>query len=176
MSYTFSRRAFLKYSAVTAVAAMGAGMLGGCSTQDPNNPSRTSLGKITNMQISATLESFNMTTGAFTFSLLSGRTNPEMFDRYCIAIKVLDENKKTLKYYDGDDLSFEIKSGFANRPYLKTNDEAVFNFKIKNFTAVKPGQTVYFQYIPVSDAPSYSMIWSLTNPKKAASGSSSTTK
>lgn len=30
MSYTFSRRAFLKYSATTAVAMAGAGLLGGC--------------------------------------------------------------------------------------------------------------------------------------------------
>lgn len=38
MSYTFSRRAFLKYSAATAVAVAGASLLGGCEYQDPNNP------------------------------------------------------------------------------------------------------------------------------------------
>ena len=38
MSYTFSRRAFLKYSATTAVAMAGAGLLGGCEFKDPNNP------------------------------------------------------------------------------------------------------------------------------------------
>ena len=38
MSYTFSRRAFLKYSAATAVAVAGASLLGGCEYQDPQNP------------------------------------------------------------------------------------------------------------------------------------------
>lgn len=38
MSYTFSRRAFLKYSAATAVAVAGASLLGGCEYQDPKNP------------------------------------------------------------------------------------------------------------------------------------------
>ena len=35
MSYTFSRRDFLKYSALTAVAVAGAGLLTGCEIQDP---------------------------------------------------------------------------------------------------------------------------------------------
>ena len=38
MSYKFSRRDFLKYSALTAVAVAGAGLLSGCEIQDPNNP------------------------------------------------------------------------------------------------------------------------------------------
>ena len=38
MSYIFSRRDFLKYSALTAVAVAGAGLLTGCEVQDRNNP------------------------------------------------------------------------------------------------------------------------------------------
>ena len=34
MSYTFSRRDFLKYSALTAVAVAGAGLLTGCHEED----------------------------------------------------------------------------------------------------------------------------------------------
>ena len=44
MSYTFSRRDFLKYSAMTAVAVAGAGLLTGCEIQDPNNPVIKKLG------------------------------------------------------------------------------------------------------------------------------------
>ena len=44
MSYTFSRRDFLKYSALTAVAVAGAGLLTGCEIQDPNNPVIKKLG------------------------------------------------------------------------------------------------------------------------------------
>ena len=41
MSYTFSRRDFMKYSAVAAVAVAGSGMFTGCSTSNPNRPSAT---------------------------------------------------------------------------------------------------------------------------------------
>lgn len=39
MSYTFSRRDFMKYTALTAVAIAGSGMLTGCS--NPNRPAGT---------------------------------------------------------------------------------------------------------------------------------------
>lgn len=39
MSYTFSRRDFMKYTALTAVAIAGSGMLTGCS--NPNQPTGT---------------------------------------------------------------------------------------------------------------------------------------
>ena len=41
MSYTFSRRDFMKYSAVAAVAVAGSSMFTGCSTTNPNRPSAT---------------------------------------------------------------------------------------------------------------------------------------
>ena len=39
MSYTFSRRDFMKYSALTAVAVAGSSMFTGCSSGNPNQPS-----------------------------------------------------------------------------------------------------------------------------------------
>lgn len=41
MSYTFSRRDFMKYSAVAAVAVAGSSMFTGCNTSNPNRPSAT---------------------------------------------------------------------------------------------------------------------------------------
>lgn len=38
MSYTFSRRDFMKYSAVAAVAVAGSSMFTGCSASNPNRP------------------------------------------------------------------------------------------------------------------------------------------
>lgn len=38
MSYTFSRRDFMKYSAVAAVAVAGSSMFTGCGTSNPNRP------------------------------------------------------------------------------------------------------------------------------------------
>lgn len=41
MSYTFSRRDFMKYSAVVAVAVAGSSMFTGCGFSNPNRPSAT---------------------------------------------------------------------------------------------------------------------------------------
>lgn len=41
MSYTFSRRDFMKYSAVAAVAVAGSSMFTGCGFSNPNRPSTT---------------------------------------------------------------------------------------------------------------------------------------
>lgn len=41
MSYTFSRRDFMKYSAVAAVAVAGSSMFTGCGASNPNRPSAT---------------------------------------------------------------------------------------------------------------------------------------
>ena len=38
MSYTFSRRSFLKYTAVAAVAVAGSALLAGCEVQIPTIP------------------------------------------------------------------------------------------------------------------------------------------
>lgn len=45
MSYTFSRRDFMKYSAVAAVAVAGSSMFTGCSTSNPNRPFGTYTGE-----------------------------------------------------------------------------------------------------------------------------------
>lgn len=62
MSYTFSRRAFLKYSAATAVAMVGAGLLNGCEYQDPKNPvCKTLPGALTSdLQVRAGLRSMKI--------------------------------------------------------------------------------------------------------------------
>ena len=72
MSYTFSRRDFLKYSAMTAVAVAGAGLLTGCEIQDPNNPVIKKLGYGTTLGTTGgLLESVDTegTDGVFTFTV-----------------------------------------------------------------------------------------------------------
>ena len=49
MSLTFSRRSFLKYTAVAAVAVAGSSLLTGCKDDD-NKATRTEYGKITVLQ------------------------------------------------------------------------------------------------------------------------------
>ena len=72
MSYTFSRRDFLKYSALTAVAVAGAGLLTGCEIQDPNNPVIKKLGYGTTLGTTGgLLKSVDTegTDGVFTFTV-----------------------------------------------------------------------------------------------------------
>ena len=53
MSLEFSRRAFLKYSAVAAVALAGAGVFSGCEQSDPYNLYMYKAGEMTVLQVTA---------------------------------------------------------------------------------------------------------------------------
>ena len=79
MSYTFSRRDFLKYSAMTAVAVAGAGLLTGCEIQDPNNPVIKKLGYGTTLGTTGgLLKSVDLdgTAGVFTFTVKNNSDAP----------------------------------------------------------------------------------------------------
>ena len=97
MSYTFSRRAFLKYSAATAVAVAGASLLGGCEYQDPKNPvCKTLPGAIkSDLQVIAGLKSMKIEKGTCTLEvdIESARANPIPLDpyRFSVAVKDLSE-------------------------------------------------------------------------------------
>ena len=79
MSLTFSRRSFLKYTAVAAVAVAGSSLFTGCS-KDDNKATRTEYGKITVLQAQSTLSgaTYDASKGelTFDFSVKCGRGNP----------------------------------------------------------------------------------------------------
>lgn len=99
MSYTFSRRDFLKYSAMTAVAVAGAGLLTGCEIQDPNNPVIKKLGYGTTLGTTGgLLKSVDTegTTGVFTFTVKNNSDAPlRMTPNDIFTVKVLDATGKT---------------------------------------------------------------------------------
>lgn len=101
MSYTFSRRAFLKYSAATAVAVAGASLLGGCEYQDPNNPVSKALpSAITSeLQVICGLRGLKIENGTCTMEvdIESGRANPIPLDpyRFSLAIKDAEASRST---------------------------------------------------------------------------------
>lgn len=166
MSYTFSRRAFFKYSAAAAVAVAGASLLGSCSGQDPNNPKSTKLGgKIVNMQVTGCLDDLDMTTGAFQFSVKSERENPIIFDTGRFAVTVLDDKANAIAFYLSEKLTLsEIVSYTSTKkelPRLNKGDSITAKFTVAGFTAVAAGQTVRIQYIPVVDMPTYSLTWEI---------------
>ena len=115
MSYTFSRRDFLKYSALTAVAVAGAGLLTGCEIQDPNNPVIKKLGYGTTLGTTGgLLKSVDTegTDGVFTFTVKNNSDAPlrmttpiELF-----TVEVLDA-KGNRKWNNNFNLTIEAVPG-----------------------------------------------------------------
>ena len=107
MSYTFSRRAFLKYSAATAVAVAGASLLGGCEYQDPKNPvCKTLPGAIkSDLQVIAGLKSMKIENGTCTLEvdIESARANPIRLttDCFSIAVKDSEDNQRYFSLRNG---------------------------------------------------------------------------
>ena len=128
MSYTFSRRAFLKYSAVTAVAVVGAGLLNGCEYQDPKNPvCKTLPGALTSdLQVRAGLRSMKIEGDVCTLEvdIESARANPIPLDPYRFSVAVKAEgylayqNDKLQVIYP-DSLSHQVKQGETFTYYVK---------------------------------------------------------
>ena len=104
MSYTFSRRAFLKYSAATAVAVAGASLLGGCEYQDPQNPVSKKLpSAITSeLQVIAGLKTMKIAGGTCTLEvdIESARANPIPLDPYRFSVAVKGTEDKPVYFSD----------------------------------------------------------------------------
>lgn len=118
MSYTFSRRDFLKYSALTAVAVAGAGLLTGCEIQDPNNPVIKKLGYGTTLGTTGgLLKSVDTegTDGVFTFTVKNNSDAPlRMTPNDIFTVKVLDA-KGNSKWNNNFSLTIEAVRGRTAR-------------------------------------------------------------
>ena len=163
MSYTFSRRAFLKYSAATAVAVVGAGLLNGCEYQDPKNPvCKTLPGALTSdLQVIAGLRSMKIEGGVCTLmvDIESARAIPIRLTTDCFSIAVKDSagspryfslNKGGVQFLDAENLRIEQKK------------PVTLHLAAANFPELQDGDTVVFQYIPIRDNSEYSMNWEIT--------------
>ena len=173
MSYTFSRREFLKYSAATAVAMAGAGLLGGCEYQDPNNPVSKKVGTYLDsaLQLRAGLRDMKIdhSTCTLTVDIQSARENPFKLYPSCFSVSVsgvdvdAEGNTKTVQRY------FSMNEGgvkFLNATSVLVSKK---NPKVEglqmvapNFPELKDGDTVLFQYIPESNMSNYSLNWEIT--------------
>lgn len=163
MSYTFSRRAFLKYSAATAVAVAGASLLGGCEYQDPKNPvCKTLPGAIkSDLNVIAGLKSMKIesNTCRLEVDIESALANPIRLTTDCFSIAVKDSEGKS-RY-------FSMNYGgvqFLNAENLRIEQKKPITLHLAaaNFPELQDGDTVLFQYIPIRDKSEYSMIWEIT--------------
>lgn len=171
MSYTFSRRDFLKYSALTVVAVAGAGMLSGCEIQDPNNPvvavgKKASIGTTTAL---LTLADENGTLdGYFKLRIANGADAPLYVsaDRFNVVVTHTDANgKEDAVFYNsgyaGSDLKIidqQINAG--TYPNMAPKSDVTLTIQAVNFKLPDTGAyTMVFQYIPRADQSELSISW-----------------
>lgn len=163
MSYTFSRRAFLKYSAATAVAVAGASLLGGCEYQDPKNPvCKTLPGAIkSDLNVIAGLKSMKIesNTCRLEVDIESARAKPIRLTTDCFSIAVKDSEGKSRYFsmnYGG------VQTLNAENLRIEQKKPITLHLAAANFPELQDGDTVLFQYIPIRDNSEYSMIWEIT--------------
>ena len=163
MSYTFSRRAFLKYSAATAVAVAGASLLGGCEYQDPQNPvCKTLPGAITSdLQVIAGLRSMKIENGTCTLEvdIESARANPIRLTTDCFSIAVKD-SEDNQRYFSLKNGGVQILDAENSR--IEQKKPVTLHLAASNFPELQDGDTVLFQYIPIRGNSEYSMNWEIT--------------
>lgn len=173
MSYTFSRRDFLKYSALTAVAVAGAGLLTGCEIQDPNNPVIKKLGYGTTLGTTGgLLKSVDTegTDGVFTFTVKNNSDAPlrmttpiELF-----TVEVLDA-KGNRKWNNNFNLTIEAVPGEDGKvpeilPQLPVRTVGEYKVHVPDYAghAPNPEDTLEFTYIPLpAKSPELRMTWKI---------------
>lgn len=172
MSYTFSRRDFLKYSAMTAVAVAGAGLLTGCEIQDPNNPVIKKLGYGTTLGTTGgLLKSVDTegTTGVFTFTVKNNSDAPlRMTPNDIFTVKVLDATGKT-KWSNYFNLSIKAVLGEDGKapdilPELPPRTVGEYKVHVPDYAghAPNPEDTLEFIYIPnPAKSPQLRMTWKI---------------
>lgn len=172
MSYTFSRRDFLKYSALTAVAVAGAGLLTGCEIQDPNNPVIKKLGYGTTLGTTGgLLKSVDTegTDGVFTFTVKNNSDAPlPMTPNDIFTVKVLDA-KGNRKWNNNFNLTIEAVPGKDGKvPDILTNlpPRTVGEYKVHvpDYARFAPNSedTLEFTYIPLpAKSPELRMTWKI---------------
>lgn len=163
MSYTFSRRAFLKYSAATAVAVAGASLLGGCEYQDPKNPVSKELPSAikSDLQVIAGLKSMKIENGTCTLEvdIESARANPIRLTTDCFSIAVKD-SENNQRYFSLSKGGVQILD--AENLRIEQKKPITLHLAAANFPELQDGDTVLFQYIPIRDNSEYSMNWEIT--------------
>lgn len=172
MSYTFSRRDFLKYSAMTAVAVAGAGLLTGCEIQDPNNPVIKKLGYGTTLGTTGgLLKSVDTegTDGVFTFTVKNNSDAPLPMDpNESFVVKVLDKDGNS-KWSNHFNLSIEAVPGADGKvpdilPQLPVRTVGEYKVHVPDYAGYAPGpeDTLEFTYIPnPAKSPQLRMTWKI---------------
>ena len=172
MSYTFSRRDFLKYSALTAVAVAGAGLLTGCEIQDPNNPVIKKLGYGTTLGTTGGLLKSVDTegdAGVFTFVVKNNSDAPLRMAPYeLFTVKVLDAEGNR-KWSNDFNLTIEAVPGEDSKVpdilnELPPRTVGEYKVRVPDYAghAPTPEDTLEFTYTPnPAKSPALRMTWKI---------------
>ena len=173
MSLEFSRRSFLKYTAVAAVAVAGASMFSGCEQTDTKNISCTGAGAITVLQVTAemgtkgkdgkyTVDALaaGQTELEFPFKITVGRTNNLPINATNFKVTVTSKDGKTVKKYTSPKVTLEGNLGDTNLP----KDSSASGTVKVTVDALAAEDKVVLTYCPDLQYAEYSLNWTLTVP------------
>lgn len=174
MSYTFSRRDFLKYSAMTAVAVAGAGLLTGCEIQDPNNPVIKKLGYGTTLGTTGGLlksvdKDSTTGNGVFIFTVKNNSDVALRMDpKESFVVKVLDKDGNS-RWNNDFNLSIEAVPGADGKvpgilPELPARTVGEYKVHVPGYAghAPNPEETLEFTFIPrPAKSPELRITWKI---------------
>ena len=176
MSFEFSRRNFMKYTAVAAVALAGASLFTGCKNSgDSYNLLKEGAGELTVLQVTAAMGKYDdkskkytapditgtTTTIEFPMKITNNRTNPIYVNPTNFKAVVYDKENKVIKkcnYYSG--VKFD-----ANLYEINLTKGSSVSGKITvdiGTTALTEGQYIVLTYCPDLQYNEYSLNWKLT--------------
>lgn len=154
MARAFSRRSFLKYTAVAAVAVAGSSLLTGCEHGD--NPVQTEIGTTnTVLKIKTKLDKASYDSDKaqldFQLTIYNGRTNPVNLNKNCFVITVgnycADESQNLdLKFHEGESTD---EVDYVYGPTVSNKKTTTLTVSARNLPeSVLQGETVALTYFP----------------------------
>ena len=184
MSFEFSRRNFMKYTAVAAVALAGASLFTGCKNSgDSYNLLKEGAGELTVLQVTAAMGKYDdkskkytapditgtTTTIEFPLKITNNRTNPIYVTPNNFKVVVTSSDGKTVKKY-----SVTIEDALKDTN-LKKGSSVYGKVTTVEKVALKAGDVVVLTYCPDLQYNEYSLNWKLTVSKKESSASTTST-
>lgn len=187
MSFEFSRRNFMKYTAVAAVALAGASLFTGCKNSgDSYNLLKEGAGELTVLQVTAAMGNKNKDGKytitalqadqdgqgvkiSFPMSITNGRTNPIYVTPDNFKVVVTSSDGKTVKKY-----SVTIEDALKDTN-LKKGSSVYGKVTTVQDVTLKAGDVVVLTYCPDLQYNEYSLNWKLTVSKKESSASTTST-
>lgn len=172
MSFEFSRRNFMKYTAVAAVALAGASLFTGCKNSgDSYNLLKEGAGELTVLQVTAAMGKYDDkskkytapditgTTIKFPMKITNNRTNPIYVTPNNFKVVVTSSDGKNVKKY-----SVTIEDALKDTN-LKKGSSVSGKVTTVQQVALKEGDVVVLTYCPDLQYNEYSLNWKLTVSK-----------